>query len=96
MVSLLCRNDDKSMREGFVVSVNVERRPFLLFFTKNARGRYMPSMYCFSTAPTAISEASVIMLVGATGSGYASKQALARASLMALNADLVASVQSSV
>ena len=50
----------------------------------------MPSMYCFSTAPTAISEASVIMLVGATGSGYVSKQALARASLMALNADLVA------
>ena len=56
----------------------------------------MPSMYCCSTAPAAISEASVIMLVGASSSGYKSKLALARTSLVALNADLAVSVQSSV
>ena len=33
----------------------------------------MPSIYCCSTAPTAVSEASVIMLLGASGSGYMSK-----------------------
>ena len=49
-------------------------------------------MYCCRTAPTAASDASVMMQVGAPGLGCTSKVASARAFLTAVNADVAASV----
>ena len=53
-------------------------------------------MSCCGTAPTAASEASVMMHVGAPGSGCTSKVALARASLTLLKAVSVVSLQATV
>ena len=44
-------------------------------------------MYCWSTAPTAVSEASVMRQVGAFGLGWLRSVALARASFVLLKAD---------
>lgn len=48
---------------------------------------------CCRTAPTAVSEASVIRQVGASGVGYAKREALANASLVALKEAVASSVQ---
>ena len=50
-------------------------------------------MYCCKTAPTAVSDASVMRQVGASESGYDRREALARASFVALKAARAESVQ---
>ena len=62
-----------------------------VFLEKNEIGCHCPSMYCCSTALTAVLEASVMMLVRACGFGWASKVADARASLTAEKACVVVS-----
>ncbi len=51
-------------------------------------------MHCCRTAPTAISEASVIILVGASGVGWTRRDASARALFTLLKAVIVSSVHS--
>ncbi len=50
-------------------------------------------MCCWSTAPTALSDASVMRQVGASGWGYERRVALASASFVASKADRAESVQ---
>ena len=56
-------------------------------------GCHAPLMCCCNTAPTAVSEASVIRHVGASSLGYERRVAFARVSLVALKAARVSSVQ---
>ena len=53
-------------------------------------------MYCWRTAPTATSEASVMILVGASGLGCDSSVAVASASLMVINVAAASSFHCSV
>ena len=53
-------------------------------------------MYCCRTAPTATSEASVMMLVGAFCSGCTKRVALAKAFLMLAKVTVLASSQARV
>ena len=53
-------------------------------------------MYCWRTAPTAESDASVMRHVGASGLGYERSEALASASFVALKAAKALSFQVSV
>ena len=55
----------------------------LSFLEKNEMGFHCPLTYCWRTAPTAESDASVIRLVRALGVGCTNSVAAARASLMA-------------
>ena len=59
-------------------------------------GHQAPSMCCCNTAPTAVSEASVVMVVSASGLGWWSRVALASISLLLLKAVLVSSSHVSV
>ena len=54
----------------------------------------MPLINCWRTAPTAKSEASVTMQVGADGLGWLRRVARARASLISVKAVVASSVQS--
>ena len=56
-------------------------------------GRQAPLRCCWRTAPTAVSEASVIRQVGALGVGYERREASARAFLVARKEATAASVQ---
>ena len=59
-------------------------------------GRQVLLTYCCSTAPIAVSEASVMRHVGASSLGYERREALARASLVSLKAVKALSFQVSV
>ncbi len=63
---------------------------------KYARGRHWLAIRCCSTAPTAVSEASVMMQVGAPSSGCTNRVALAIASLTLAKASVAASLQGRV
>ena len=56
-------------------------------------GCQWPSISCCKTAPTATSEASVIIDVGAPGMGWIKSEASARVSLIWLKAAAASSVQ---
>ena len=60
---------------------------------KNEMGCHVPCICCCSTAPTAISDASVIRQVGASGMGWERREALARASFVVLKEAMAVSVQ---
>lgn len=62
-------------------------------FPGEAMGDQPSLMYCCKTAPTAQSEASAIMQVGACGLGCTSRVASARASLIVLKAVMASSPQ---
>ena len=59
-------------------------------------GRQSFPMYCWRTAPTAMSEASVMMLVEASGFGCERRVALARSSLIVAKAAVAFSLHSTV
>ena len=61
------------------------------FFEKYEIGHHWSYMHCWRTAPTDVSEASVIMLVAASGCGWTKRVALARASLIEEKAVVVSS-----
>ena len=63
---------------------------------KNARGYHWLAICCCRTAPTAVSEASVMMQVGAPSSGCTSRVAIATASLTLVRASVAASFQGRV
>ena len=65
----------------------------LSVFEKKARGFQLLLMSCCKTAPTALLEASVMILVGASGVGYERREVFAMASLMSLKAFRVSSSQ---
>ena len=56
-------------------------------------GHHVPAMCCWRTAPTALSDASVTMQVGAVGTGWLRRVALASASFISVNAAVAFSVQ---
>ena len=66
------------------------------FFEKYEIGYHWSSMHCWRTAPTDVSEASVIMLVAASGCGWTKRLALARASLIDEKAVVASSVHEMV
>ena len=68
----------------------------LSFLEKYEMGRQPFPMYCWRTAPAAMSEASVMMLVGASGFGCERRVALARASLIVAKAAVAFSLHSIV
>ena len=55
-----------------------------------------PSINCWRTAPTAISEASVMMHVGVAGTGCVKRVASARAVTMVLKASIASVVHSNL
>ena len=59
-------------------------------------GCHVSSLYCCKTAPTAVSDASVMRQVGASAVGYERRVALANASFVSLKAVRAASLQVSV
>jgi len=65
----------------------------VIFLEKKEIGCQAPLLCCWRTAPTAVSDASVIRQVGASGVGYERSEALARASFVALKEARAASFQ---
>ena len=68
----------------------------LSFLEKYEMGHQSFPMYCWRTAPTAMSEASVMMLLGVSGFGCEKRLALARASLNVAKAAVAFSLHSTV
>lgn len=62
---------------------------------KKARGCHVSLTSCLSTAPTAIPEVSTGTAKGALAWGYVSRVALAKASFVRLNAEMLSSVHCS-
>ena len=67
----------------------------VIFLKKNEIGRQLSLTSC-ETAPTAVSDASVMRQVGASESGYDRKEALARASFVPMKAARAESIQVTV
>ena len=59
-------------------------------------GRHRSSTRCWRTAPTAVSEASVVIEIVASGCGWTKRVALARASLIEEKAVVASSVHEMV
>ena len=65
----------------------------VIFLEKNEIGCQVLLTCCWRTAPTAVSEASVMRQEGTSGVGYERSEALARASFVALKEARAASFQ---
>ena len=66
------------------------------FFEKWEIGHHWPSMRCWRTAQTNVSEASVIMLIAASGCRWTKRVVLVRASLIEEKAVVASSVHEMV